>query len=82
MSDLPVMAPACWPGNVRVRPSPRVVGCWARSDTAPPFSVPPRPGPRGEEWPYQEARGKEPAGPLGLCTHHEDAIFPPEVRHG
>jgi hypothetical protein len=77
---LPVMAPGFGPRDGWL--VTRLLGCWARSDSASPFSVPPRPGPRREEWPYQEACGKQPASTLGLCAHHEAAIFPRAVRRG
>jgi hypothetical protein len=69
VSDLPIMAPACWPS---LRPSPRVVGCWARQDDAPPFEA----APESYEAPYAFACGGPPAGPLGLCFHHREQILP------
>ena len=72
---LPIMAPATW------RPASRVAGGrWARRDIAPPFKRLPRPGVTPPEEPYEQACGREVAGPLGLCAHHEAQIFPPEVR--
>jgi hypothetical protein len=67
MADLrlPIMAPAGWDEFW-------ALGCWARRDDASPFM--------GSSNPYEFTCLDPPATDLGLCAHHQAAIFPPEVR--
>jgi hypothetical protein len=52
------------------------VGCWARSDWAPPFTE----QTCYEQGPYRYCCGEPDVDTLGLCEQHRAAIFPPEVR--